>query len=165
MSTKNNIGNNNSGDYNSGYNNSGNNNSGNYNSGDRNSGFFNTTTPKARLFNKDTSIEIKDVKIPYIKLKITEWISDDKMTEAQKLNDPQFFNKKGTLIKRTYKEAFVLAWKELDEKTKQQFKDLPNFDVNIFFEITGVDLKQKENLSCAGKIVEIDGKKYKLSEV
>ena len=161
----NNSGNNNSGYNNSGNRNSGNNNSGYYNSGNYNSGLFNTTTPKVRLFNKDTDIEIKDVKIPFIELKITEWISDDKMTEAQKLNDPQFFVKKGTLIKRTYKEAFVLAWKELDEKTKQKFKDLPNFDADIFFEITGVDLKQKENLSCAGKIVEIDGKKYKLSEV
>jgi hypothetical protein len=117
------------------------------------------------LFNKDTEFEIKDIKIPYIELPINEWISEDNMSDLQKQKDPQFFVKKGTLITRTYKEAFAIGWAKLDEKTKQQFKDLPNFDAAIFFEITGVDLTIKEKPSCSGKIVEIDGKKYKLSEV
>ena len=155
----------NSGDYNSGRYNSGDYNSGRYNSGDRNSGYFNTTSPKVRLFNKDTDLDFDKVAIPYIELLITEWIPEDKMSESQKLADKDFFVKKGTLIKRTYKEAFVLGWAKLDEKTKQQFKDLPNFDADIFFEITGVDVRSKEPLTCSGKIVEIDGKKYKLTEV
>jgi hypothetical protein len=161
-----NSGNRNSGDYNSGNHNSGNRNSGYYNSGSYNSGFFNTTTPKVRLFNKDSDIDRKDLNIPYIDLKINEWISEDNMTDIQKKNDPQFFVKKGTLITRTYKEAFSLAWDELSKENKQQFLDLPNFDADIFLEITGVDVRSKLTPpTCSGKVVEIDGKKYKLTEV
>lgn len=118
------------------------------------------------MFNKDTDLEFDKVAIPYISLKINEWISENKMTEEQKKNDPQFYVKKGTLITRTYKEAFILAWSTLDEKVKQQFLDLPNFDADIFLEITGVDVRNKLTPpTCSGKIVEIDGKKYKLTEV
>jgi hypothetical protein len=161
-----NSGNYNSGHYNSGYYNSGDRNSGHYNSGYRNSGYFNTTTPKVRLFNKDSDIDRDSINIPYINLKINEWIPETRMTDIQKKNDPQFFVKKGTLITRTYQEAFILAWSELSKDIKQQFLDLPNFDADIFLEITGVDVRTKLTpLSCSGKIVEIDGKKYKLTEV
>jgi len=138
-----NSGDGNSGNRNSGNRNSGYGNSGHYNSGNYNSGFFNTNEPTVRLFNKDTGLLRKDIKIPYIPLPITELDS--------------------TLITRTYKEAWAIAWSELDQQTKQQFLDLPNFCPDIFKEITGIDVQSKP--SCNGKIVEIDGKKYKLTEV
>ena len=126
--------NNNTGDYNSGdYN------SGNYNSGDRNSGFFNTNEPNVRLFNKDTNLKRKDIKIPYINLKLTEMVND-------------------VLITRTYKEAWSLYWSECSQDDKQRFLDLPNFDSEIFKKITGINV----NNNCNGKVVEIDGIKYKL---
>jgi hypothetical protein len=87
------------------------------------------------------------------------------MTDQQKKDDVNFFVKQGTLIKRTYKEAWLLAWSELKEEVRKQFLDLPNFDVNLFLEITGIDLTEKAKPTCSGKIVEIDGKKYKLTEV
>jgi len=156
----------NSGDYNSGHRNSGNcnsgyRNSGNYNSGNRNSGFFNTNEPSVRLFNKDTNLKRSEIDIPYIHLKINEWISEGKMTAEQKKADPDFHIKKGTLITRSYKEAWALYWSEASKEDKQRFLDLPNFDAEIFKEITGIDVEQS---SCAGKIVEIEGKKYKLVE-
>jgi len=165
----------NSGDYNSGYSNSGYYNSGNhnsghcnsgeYNSGNYNSGFFNTDEPTVRLFNKDTGKLRSEITIPYFHLKITEWIPEEKMTDQQKKDDVDFFVKKGTLITRSYKEAWSLAWKEMTPETRKQFTDLPNFDAIIFKEITGIDLTEKEKPTCSGKIVEIDGKKYKLTEV
>ena len=158
-----NSGNYNSGDYNSGYRNSGDYNSGDYNSGYYNSGFFNTNEPNVRLFNMDTELKRKDIKLPYIYLKINEWISESNMTAQQKLDDKDFHVKKGTLITRTYKEAWGLYWTEASKEDKQMFLDLPNFNAEIFKEITGVDLKIEP--TCNGKIVEIDGKKYKLSEV
>ena len=159
----------NSGYYNSGYRNSGDHNSGDYNSGsynsgDYNSGFFNTNEPTVRLFNKDTNLKRSEISIPYINLQVAEWIPEERMTSEQKKADPNFFVKKGTLIKRDYKEAFTLAWKTLNDETKQQFLDLPNFDAEIFFEITGVDVRKVVEPSCNGKIVEIEGKKYKLVE-
>ena len=157
----------NSGDCNSGHNNSGHNNSGDcnsgdYNSGNGNSGFFNTNEPTVRLFNKDTNLKRSDIDLPYIHLKLNEWIDEDKMTISQKVDNPNFYITKGILITRTYKEAWQLVWPKLDQKEKQKFLDLPNFDADIFLEITGIDVKKQ---SCAGKIVEIDGKKYKLQEI
>jgi hypothetical protein len=153
----------NSGHYNSGHYNSGNRNSGHYNSGHYNSGFFNTDEPNARLFNKDTGKKLSEINIPYFPIEVTEWVSEENMTDEQKKADPQFFVKRGTLITRSYKEAWQLAWSKAGENTKKLFLDLPNFDADIFLEITGIDVRKNNTYN--GKIVEIDGKKYKLTEV
>ena len=159
-----NLGIGNSGYYNSGYSNSGYYNSGNYNSGHSNSGFFNTDEPTVRMFNKDTGLKRSEIDIPFIELKITEWIPESAMTEEQKRSDPNFSVKGGTLIRRTYHEAWKKAWGELCEANKQRFLDLPNFDANIFEEITGIQTCQKD-VNCDRKEVLIDGKKYKLVEI
>jgi hypothetical protein len=153
----------NSGDYNSGNRNSGDLNSGDYNSGDYNSGFFNTNEPSVRLFNKDTDLKRSEIDIPCIHLPINEWVCEDNMTHEQKKDDPDFHSKQGTLITRTYKEAWANAWDKLNSDDKQRFLDLPNFCPDIFEEITGVRVGKKE--SCNGKVVEIEGKKYKLQEM
>lgn len=160
-----NSGNRNSGDFNSGDFNSGNHNSGNHNSGYCNSGFFNTDEPTVRLFNKDTGLKRNEVDIPYIFLPINEWIPEEKMTEEHKKADPEFYVKGGTLITRTYKEAWVIAWQRADQKMKDAFLNLPNFDADIFLEITGIDVCNQVEPTCDGKVVEIEGKKYRLTEV
>ena len=153
----------NSGNRNSGYWNSGNSNSGHWNSGNYNSGCFNTDEPNIRLFNKDTNLKRSEIVFPHIECNITEWIEESKMTDAQKKEDPNFSVKGGTLIKREYKEAWKIGWSKASEETKKQFQALPNFDADIFLEITGIDVRKSD--SCSGKIVIIDGKKYKLTEV
>jgi len=152
----------NSGYYNSGYCNSGHYNSGKYNSGHYNSGHFNTNEPTVRMFNSDTGLTRDQIDMPFISLKINEWIEESNMTDDQKLKDPDFYVKKGTLITRTYHEAWALFWSEASKKEKQKFLDLPGFNASLFEEITGIDVKSN---NCNGKIVEIDGKKYKLTEV
>lgn len=134
----------NSGDYNSGYCNLGNHNSGNYNSGDCNSGHFNTTKPTVRLFNKDTGKKESEIRIPLINLSITEWIPEHKMTAEQKRDNLCYKSAKGFLLKRTYHEAWKIAWENLSQEEKRQFLELPNFDENIFKEITGIDLKDQK---------------------
>jgi len=134
-----NSGNYNSGDYNSGYYNSGNYNSGDYNSGNHNSGYFNNDEPFARIFGKETNIKISQVNIPFIQLKTTEWVSESKMTEDEKKENPKFFVSEGYLKKRSYKEAWKLYWeKDATEADKAIFLALPNFDVDIFEDITGI---------------------------
>ena len=166
MSDKNkNTGYYNSGNSNSGNYNSGDSNSGYYNSGNRNSGYFNTDEPTVRMFNKDTGRTHSELDIPYFVLKLTEWVYKDQMTHQQKIDDPDFHIKGGTLIKRSYKEAWAKYWNtEASEADKQAFLNLPNFDAAIFKEITGIDVEAKEEI-CEGKVVEIDGKKYRLKEV
>ena len=126
--------------YNSGSYNSGNRNSGSYNSGSYNSGLFNTNEPSVRIFNIDTNLKRSQIDIPYVNLKINEWIPESRMTEQQKIDDENFHVKKGTLIKRTYKEAWSLYWGEASEEDKNTFKNLPNFDPEIFEEITGINV-------------------------
>ena len=157
-----NSGNYNSGEYNAGNNNSGNYNSGYYNSGDYNYGFFNTDEPTVRMFNKDTGKKRGEIDIPYIDLQVTKWIPESQMTAQQKKSDKDFYIKGGTLIKLDYKAAWNEVWGNLDEGTKYKFLQLPNFDADIFKEITGIDVGKSN--SCAGKVVEIDGKKYRLEE-
>lgn len=153
----------NSGNRNSGNRNSGHYNSGDCNSGDCNSGYFNTDEPNVRMFNKETNLKRSEIYIPYFYLKINEWVSEENMTDEQKKADKDFRVKGGTLITRTYKEAWALYWNhEATKEEKEKFLKLPNFDADIFEEITGINVNKE---SCGGKVVEIDGKKCRLQEL
>lgn len=149
----------NSGDYNSGNYNSGNYNSGNYNSGDYNSGdwnkcnfsngCFNTIQPKINMFNKSTDWTIDDwynsnaVRImndmPYNKLR---WICTDNMTDAEKEKHIEHETTGGYLkyvvCTREEKQKW---WDNLLEEDKNAIKSLPNFDAEIFKEITEIEVK------------------------
>ena len=139
-----NSGNRNSGNCNSGYCNSGNCNSGDYNSGDYNSGFFCTNSPKLRLFNKETDFTMEE----FIKTKwyavltsgefnLTKWRA---YTDEEKAQDELKRFIGGELITIPYKEACANWWASLSEKDKAIIKTIPNFDANIFAEITGIDV-------------------------
>lgn len=144
-----NSGSRNSGDWNSGRGNSGSHNSGDWNSGDWNSGncnsgFFCTNSPKLRLFNKETDFTMEE----FIK---TEWyavLTSDEFnltkwrayTDEEKAQDERKRFIGGELITIPYKEACANWWASLSEKDKAIIKTIPNFDANIFAEITGIDV-------------------------
>lgn len=46
-----------------------------------------------------------------------------------------------TLKTRSYKEACTIWWDKLTEKNKEIIRQIPNFDADVFFDITGVDLR------------------------
>ena len=118
-----NSGNRNSGDHNSGYYNSGNRNSGNHNSGDWNlcsneSGFFNSSEPKViRVFGKDCELEV--------------WKSSAKPSFLFFDLDPDL----------GYKGSFMKSYKEATKKDIDLLKALPNFDADIFFDISGIGVE------------------------
>jgi len=118
----------NGGNCNSGYCNSGNNNSGNYNSGDCNSGFFNTGIPPLRIFNKETTIDRNEIQWPRFtyNINLTEWIEDEE-------------NPEGYLKTYSYKKAWRNAWEATDFNDRKLVLKLPNWDNEIFKEITGID--------------------------
>lgn len=142
----------NSGDYNSGHYNSGSRNSGNhnsgsrnsgdYNSGSRNSGFFNTNEPKLRLFNRECEYTYSEFYQKFgscsLNLALTEWVLSADMTDAEKEAHPSHETTGGYLKTFTYKEAWSNAWKNADDEQKRWFLSLPNFDADIFFQITGI---------------------------
>ena len=117
-----NSGNWNSGNYNSGSYNSGDCNIGNWNSGDWNkinysNGCFNTIEPKIKFFNKESNLTYED------------WL----LSDAKKI------------LKEIPTEDYKYAqdwWNRLEDTYKQIILDIPNFDREIFKEITGIDVSK-----------------------
>ena len=131
----------NSGDWNSGYRNSGDRNSGDWNSGYWNSGYFNTDTPLVRLFNKDTDVKRDDINFPsFLYFDLTIWVSHDTATDEEKrLYKTEIETCGGFLKTLGYKEAFRLAWDKADKEEHKQLLELPNWNNEIFKEISGID--------------------------
>ena len=131
----------NSGDYNSGDCNSGNWNSGDYNSGNCNSGFFNTNEPFVRMFNKDTKLKKYEIDIPlFCHFDLTVWVSHDTATEEEKEDHYEEIKTCGGFLKTLdYKEAWRLAWNKASKEEHLEMLKLPNWDNEVFKEISGID--------------------------
>jgi hypothetical protein len=139
----------NSGDWNSGYSNSGNRNSGdrnsgNWNSGNWNSGFFNNTTPEIiNVFGKPCKkSDWNNAKKPdfIYNTQLTKWISFSEMTDNEKEEYPNAETCGGYLKKYGYKEAWKIAFENRSENDIALLKALPNFDAEIFEDITGIKI-------------------------
>ena len=142
----------NSGDWNSGNRNSGDWNSGDCNSGDWNSGYFNSNEPNVRMFNKETNLKRKEIAIPlWCYFDLTVWVSHDTATEEEKEEHKKEIETCGGYLKTLeYKEAWRLAWDKATKEEHEQLLKLPNWDNEVFKEITGIDAEAeiaKEELS------------------
>ena len=139
-----NSGDGNSGNWNSGDRNSGDGNSGNWNSGDWNSGNLNTITPDTILvFNKECSRETwnKAIKPDFMYFNVlNKFIYICDMTDKEKENNPDYETLGGYLRKMTYKEAWKYSWNNANKENRKLILKLPNFDNEIFKEITGIDV-------------------------
>ena len=145
-----NSGNYNSGDCNSGYfnsgnRNSGNYNSGNYNSGNRNSGYFNTNEPPVRIFNAFTEVKKENIVFPnFLYFDLTVWVSHDTATEREKVEHKTEIENCGGFLKTLeYKEAFRLAWDKASKEEHKKLLNLPNWNNEIFKEISGIDAESE----------------------
>ena len=136
-----NSGNRNSGTSNSGDCNSGNCNSGNWNSGNWNSGFFNTDSPHVRIFNKETNVSRYDIEFPrFLRFDPTVWVSHDTATNEEKEAHKIDIETCGGFIKTiSYKEAFRIAWDKASKEEHEKLLKLPNWNNEIFKEISGID--------------------------
>ena len=162
-----NSGNRNSGDWNSGNRNSGNRNSGNRNSGNRNSGdwnsgdcnsgdwnkcsfsngCFNTVEPKIYLFNKPSDWTYRDwlnsdarYLLNQIPGDVLEYVWFEDMTDEEKTAHPEAKVTGGYLKQLDNSECGSIWWRGLNDYEKSIIKAIPNFDKEIFKEITGVDV-------------------------
>lgn len=147
-----NSGNRNSGDLNSGVRNSGHCNSGDHNSGlcnsgDYNSGYFNSNTPKVRIFNIDSDLDFDSYIIVELRYlignnfkEICTWVYKENMSDQEKSDNPTYETTGGYLKTRDYKYCWQKFWEKRTEDEKKFIKDLPNFNVDIFKEITGIDI-------------------------
>ena len=148
-----NTGNSNTGSSNTGNRNTGNRNTGNRNTGDWNSteystGCFNTEMEKIRLFNKPSDWTYQDwlnskawyvmTGCPYTK---TIWIDSENMIDSEKEENPTWECTGGYLktihVTNRDKQAW---WDNLSDSDKESVMSLPNFDKDIFKEVTRIEV-------------------------
>jgi len=73
-------------------------------------------------------------------IKTTEWIGENDMTDKEKLDNPSY-KTCGGYLKTYVPETDVQGWWDnLDEDNRQAVLDLPNFDAEIFKQITGIEV-------------------------
>ena len=142
-----NSGNRNSGDWNSGNRNSGNRNSGDWNKTSFSNGCFNTVSPKIYMFNKPTDWTFEqwfNCRARYLLNQIDdcplEYIWFDSMTDEEKAAHPEAETTGGYLKERTTADNARKWWAGLSADDRNIIFSLPNFDAEIFKEITGVDV-------------------------
>ena len=141
-----NTGNRNTGDMNTGDMNTGDRNTGMFNVCDRSTGLFNTEEKTVPIFNKDSGLTWKEIiyKDWYTVLrsgsfKLTEWIW---YTEEEMEDSPIRQAIQGYLKQYTFEEACLNWWDSLSNEAKELIKTIPNFDKEIFKQITGIEVEK-----------------------
>ena len=136
----------NSGDDNSGNHNIGHDNSGDWNKTHFSNGCFNTELPKIFLFNKPSDWTYQDwldSDARYILMNCPTnaltWVWDYNMTDEEKQQHPEYSVTCGFL--KNVEGERQEWWDSLTKEKKDSVMSLPNFDKDIFKEITGIDVK------------------------
>ena len=137
----------NTGDCNTGNRNTGDCNTGDWNSTDHSTGVFNTKEATILMFNKPSDWTFNDwsnsgsrwylLDMP-TEYTDTEFVADYEMTDEEKKAHPEYVTI-GGYLKTVHREADVQTWwNTLATYKKDAIKSLPNFDAEIFKEITGI---------------------------
>ena len=142
-----NSGDRNIGDYNSGNWNSGNRNNGDWNKTNFSNGCFNTEEPKIFLFNKPSDWTYRDwlksdarYLLNQIPRNVVDCIWSDNMTDEEKEQHPECEVVGGYLKILDESECGQLWWDSLSERYKNIIKAMPNFDKEIFEDVTGIKI-------------------------
>jgi hypothetical protein len=130
-------------------------------------GHFSTIDGQPSFFDKPfngTWAEANKL-IPYVHLKLGPyWVDSNEMTEQQKADHPSHEATGGVLLSyaHTYHQAWAIAWAEMDQKTRDRFLNLPNFDAEKFQQITGIDTVA---VNKPRNVTVINGKTYRLDKI
>lgn len=150
----------NTGNRNTGYWNTGNKNTGDRNTGDCNTGYWNTgywntgvfctdKNPTIKMFDKESNWTMLDwlsSNARYIlnkcPMNTTKFIFKDDMSEEEKQEHSEYETIDGYLKTVNARKADKQKWwNDLEEKERQEVLNLPNFDKDIFFECTGIEVE------------------------
>ena len=142
-----NTGSYNTGNCNTGNHNTGNHNTGDWNAGDFSNGCFNTVEQKIHLFNKPSEWTYRDWLdseahhlLWQIPSKVLGYVSLKNMTDVEKAAHPEAKTTGGYLKELNNSECAVSWWRSLDQHEKNIIMSIPNFNREIFKEITGIDV-------------------------
>jgi hypothetical protein len=139
-----NSGDGNSGDRNSGDGNSGDRNSGDWNSCNKETGFFNSKSPSMiNVFNKPCPVDVweKARKPAFLYFDVCMWVAFEAMTDDEKKRYPTAETCDGYLKRLDYKDAFQASYAKASDEDRALLVNLPNFDADVFYEISGIRIK------------------------
>ena len=147
----------NTGDWNTGDWNTGNRNTGNWNTGNRNTGnwnstnfstgFLNSEQQPIYMFNQPTNMQreyicnLAGFRILNWNFENSWWIYSENMSAEEKAAHPEHETTGGYLKTVDFKTACKMMWDSLDEEDKEAVRNLPNFDNDVFREITGISVE------------------------
>lgn len=96
------------------------------------------------MFNKETNLKWDDIDHPHFnEFHLNKWIPESDMTDEEKKSDPDYSVRGGSLKTYEWEEAWANFWRDTDEANRKKFLALPNFDSEIFKDITGIDVGKK----------------------
>jgi uncharacterized protein (DUF2237 family) len=123
----------------------GNHSTGDFSISDYSTGHFSTEDYSGfGAFNKPCTLEEwENAKKPeLLKLVMTEWIPQYAMTSTEKEENLEYETTGGYLRVYSYKEAWRNSWDNATDEDKELLYALPNFDKEVFKEISGIDLDE-----------------------
>ena len=145
-----NTGNRNTGDWNTGDWNTGDWNTGDWNKSSFNTGCFNTEESTIMLFNKPSEWTYRDwlnsdarYLLMDIPKDVVEWVYENYMTEDEKKAHPSYKTTGGYLKILDESECAQIWWDGLSEADRNKIKSIPNFDIEIFEQCTGIKIESE----------------------
>jgi len=108
-------------------------------------------------FNKPYTVdEWNKAEKPYfIYFKLTEWITTEKMSDKEKSDNPSYKTAGGYLKVYSYKEAWKRAYDKATDEDIELLKKLPNFDADVFKEISGIDIRERNSVKVVANGKEV----------
>ena len=102
-----------------------------------------------RVFNKDVS------KDEYAKIEgalpsgftLAQWVKEENMTNEEKQENSNYKKMNGYLKVLEYETAWRKFWDEMSQEDRDSILNIPQFDAEIFKEITGIDVSDNESTS------------------
>ena len=98
------------------------------------------------MFNKPTKLKYKDIDFPeWIYFSLNKWVYSEDMTEKEKQDHPEHKTTGGYIKTYGYKAAWRKAFEEAETEDIKKTLELPNFNFEIFEEITGITKQDFDN--------------------
>ena len=92
---------------------------------------------------------------------LTEWVDKEDMTDLEKQDHPTYETTGGYLKVYEYQEAWKKSYDNATREEQLKIKSLPNFDAEVFYEISGIKI---DEILSNPKEIMIGGATYRLVE-
>lgn len=99
----------------------------------------------------------------YADLPLNRWVDSEDMTDDEKKDNSGWEQRGGFLKTLDFKEACIVWWGE-NEYRHKDFLELPNFDADIFEEITGIKVNEKTEEMTMEEVCKALGRNIKIKK-